>query len=222
MAESNQPIRILVDSRESRSPVLEALKRMPRAAIEMAELDVGDYVIAEGQAIERKSAIDLVQSIMDGRFIGQTALMQSAYVRSYLLVEGDPWGVRSMMEPAAITGALSHAAVNLNMTVVTTPNARQTAEVIYTMARHSSEGLGYEPPLRGGKPKDALLLARYLVEGIPGVGAETAKALLRHFGSAHAIFVAEVDALCKVKGIGKKTAERIVEVLRANVLDLHP
>lgn len=222
MAASDEPIRILVDSRETRSPVLEALRGTPRAAVEVVELEVGDYVIAEGQAIERKTAIDLVQSIQDGRFIGQTELMKSGYIRSYLLIEGNPWGVRTQMNSAAITGAISHAAVNCNMTVITTSGAQQTAEMIYTAARHASEGLGYVPPLRGGKPKDALLLARYLVEGLPGIGAASASTLLRHFGSAHAVFVADVDSLRKVKGIGAKTAERIVEVLRANVLDLHP
>lgn len=127
-------IRILVDSRETRSPVRDFLLKTPRAEVQIVELEVGDYVIAEGAAIERKTAEDLVLSIMDGRFIGQLELMRSAYVKPFLLVEGDPYKVRSKIAPAAITGALSHAAVNCGVTVIPTPSAERTAEMIFTMA----------------------------------------------------------------------------------------
>jgi ERCC4-type nuclease len=58
-------------------------------------------------------------------------------------------------------------------------------------------------------------------EGLPGVGPSSAVALLAKFGSAHAVFAADVPDLCAVKDIGLKTAERIVESLRAPVVDLH-
>lgn len=83
-----------------------------------------------------------------------------------------------------------------------------------------TEGLGYLPALRGSKPKDAALLSLYLLEGLPGVGHATAIALLKNFGSAHAVFTASVVELCATDGIGKKTAERIVEALRAGAVDL--
>jgi ERCC4-type nuclease len=77
--------------------------------------------------------------------------------------------------------------------------------------------LGYEVSLRAAKPKEKASLARYIVEGIPSVGAGTAKTLLAHFNTPHAIFTASVEDLVQVKGIGKKTAETIFNSVREPV-----
>ncbi|MEX3983959.1 helix-hairpin-helix domain-containing protein [Paraburkholderia sp. EG287A] len=55
--------------------------------------------------------------------------------------------------------------------------------------------------------------AQFLLEGLPGCGPKTAKPLVSTFGSALAAFNASVDELCKVPGVGKKTAERIRDAL---------
>ena len=67
--------------------------------------------------------------------------------------------------------------------------------------------------LRGAKPKDFKVLAQYAVEGLPGCGPGTAKKLLGHFGSVERVFAATTDQLCEVKGVGRKTAEQIRELL---------
>ena len=85
------------------------------------------------------------------------------------------------------------------------------------MARHAQEGLGYEVSLRGSKPKDFNVLDAYAVEGLPGCGPGTARKLLAHFGSAEKVFAASAEQLCEVKGIGKKTAEQIRELLSHEV-----
>lgn len=65
------------------------------------------------------------------------------------------------------------------------------------------------------KPDGAM--AQYLVEGLPGVGPETARKLVSHFGSARGVFAANPLQLRDCKGIGPKTAESI-----AAALDLRP
>jgi excinuclease ABC subunit C len=47
------------------------------------------------------------------------------------------------------------------------------------------------------------------IDEIPGVGPETRKRLLRHFGSVEAIRTASEDELQTVEGVGKQTADRI-------------
>jgi excinuclease ABC subunit C len=47
------------------------------------------------------------------------------------------------------------------------------------------------------------------LDDIEGIGPALKKALVRHFGSISAIRNAELDELCKVKGIGRSLAERI-------------
>lgn len=65
------------------------------------------------------------------------------------------------------------------------------------------------------KPDGAAAL--YLVEGLPGVGPETARKLISHFGSARVVFGASSEQLRTCKGIGPGTAEGI-----SSALDLSP
>jgi len=48
-----------------------------------------------------------------------------------------------------------------------------------------------------------------VLDDIEGIGPSLKKALVQHFGSIAAIRSADLDALCRVKGIGRSLAERI-------------
>lgn len=52
------------------------------------------------------------------------------------------------------------------------------------------------------------------LDGIKGVGPNTKKQLIQHFGSVKAIKAASVEELCAVKGVGRKLAEIIHAALR--------
>jgi excinuclease ABC subunit C len=53
-----------------------------------------------------------------------------------------------------------------------------------------------------------------VLDGIKGVGPNTKKALIQHFGSIKAIKAASVEELCAVKGVGRKLGETIHAALR--------
>jgi Fanconi anemia group M protein len=206
-------LNITIDSRESRSPVFAALRANPDVEAVVRELPCGDYLPRSDFAVERKEACDFAQSIMDRRLFSQVLRLKDGFDRVLFVLEGDPYRSQSAIEPAAIRGAISYLMTIEGVSLVTVQNAAQTADLIVTMARHLQEGLGYEVPLRVGKPKNLRDLAQFLIEGLPGVGASGAKALLAHFGSAQALFNADEKALCAAPGVGKKTAARILEVL---------
>lgn len=205
---------IIIDSRESRSPVYAELHRTPGITVEVKELPCGDYLPHPLYGVERKDAADFVASIMDRRLFAQVLRMKDEYERQCLIVEGNPYATRSGITPEAIRGAMSYLMAIEGVSVVTVPNAAETALLLVTLARHLQEGLGYEIALRANKPKDLADVIRYVVEGLPGVGPTGAKALVARFGSAQAVFNASVAELCTTPGIGKKTAERIHLVLR--------
>ena len=73
-------------------------------------------------------------------------------------------------------------------------------------------------PLRGGyRIKRLKSKQLYILQGLPKVGPKLAKRLLRHFKSVSKVMNASVRALTEVDGIGKISAERIREVLDAEV-----
>lgn len=207
--ESHMPVKIVIDSREARSPVWQALHRASGLEVEVRELACGDYLPHPEYGIERKDATDFVLSIMDRRLFAQIKRLKDEYPRCAFLIEGNPYATRSGISPDAVRGAVSYIMAIEGVSLLMVSDASETAALLMTMARHLQEGLGYEPPLRGNKPKDSSDLSIFLVEGLPGIGASTARALLKHFGSAQKVFMASAAELASAPGVGKKTAERI-------------
>jgi Fanconi anemia group M protein len=54
----------------------------------------------------------------------------------------------------------------------------------------------------------------YIISAFPEIGMKNARLLLAHFGSIQGIVNASLEELVAVKGIGEKTAQRIVELSR--------
>lgn len=203
---------IIVDSREGRSGLAKRLEAAG-ARITIKELESGDYVIAEGVGVERKAAGDFVSSILDGRLMPQIELLSVSYERPFFMIEGDIFNTRSEIREEALLGALSYISLLKRIPILYTSNVAQTAQLLLTMHRHATEGLGYLVPMRGGKPKDRSSQAQFLVEGLPGVGPSSAIKLLEHFGTPKSVFLACETDLRKVPGIGPKTVATIREVL---------
>lgn len=92
--------RLIVDSRESTSGLIQLLTERG-AEVVLEELECGDYILADGIAVERKTAEDFAGSIIDRRLFVQIALLKDAYERVYVLVEGDPFDTQSAISPEA-------------------------------------------------------------------------------------------------------------------------
>jgi Fanconi anemia group M protein len=204
---------ITADMRESRSGLVQRLEKSGVVSVSYADLAVGDFLLSPDVVVERKEATDFVLSIMDKRLFGQIAQMKATYTRSIVMIEGSIFGTRSAISHDALRGALSWMTVIEGVSLVQTANVEESAWMIEVMARHAQEGLGYEVSLRGGKPKNLAVMSQFAVEGLPGCGPGTAKKLLAHFGSVSAVMSATADDLCLVKGVGRKTAEQIRELL---------
>ena len=73
------PLMIVIDSRESRSPVWQLLHRDPTLDLEIRELPCADYLPHPEFGIERKDATDFVMSIMDRRLFAQVKRLKDEY-----------------------------------------------------------------------------------------------------------------------------------------------
>ena len=116
---------------------------------------------------------------------------------------------------ASLQGALSDLVVLEGVSVIPSKDVKDSAGLIATMARHAQEGLGYEIPLRVAKPKDIRVLQQYIIEGLPGIGPKRAQDILAHFGSVLATITASKEDWMRVPGLGKATAEKVTEIIRA-------
>lgn len=216
---NDELIQILVDRGETRCGVTDVLDEFDDLQIEVVTLPKGDYWIGGNIAVERKTVSDLISSIVEDkkRLFNQVRGIKDLGMRPVVVVEGGSlYDVFSDINEMAIIGALSYLAVIEGVTVLRSEGAEDTGRLLYVMARHAQRGLGYDVPLRGRPALDDLSTAQqYMVEGLPGVGPKLAVALLEHFGSVRALFLADEETLCDVSGMGKKRAARLAEVFDA-------
>ncbi|WP_297508722.1 DEAD/DEAH box helicase [Thermococcus sp.] len=205
---------VYVDSRELRSGVPKLLRELG-AEIEVKTLDVADYVVSEEVGIERKSANDFIQSIIDGRLFDQVERLKKAYEKPVIIIEGELYGIRNV-HPNAIRGAITAVTLDWGVPILFSSGKEETAQFIYLMAKREQEERKKEVRLRS--EKKALTLAerqRLIVEGLPNVSATLAKRLLKHFGNVERVFTATEEELKEVEGIGEKKAREIRKVITA-------
>jgi ERCC4-type nuclease len=178
--------------------------------------DPADYAILVERKDCTRSPTDFEASILeDGkRYFHQSENMKLAEAMGVILLEGDVYGNSTRMDLIQqVDGALTFAAAIQRMSVLPTLSVRHSAYVVLKLAQHQRYGLGYELGLRAEKPKAALDRAAFVLEGIPGVNAALARALLAHFGSVRAVTAANPAELKNVAGIGPKRAQEIYDVL---------
>ena len=206
-------IRMIVDSRELPTAVARELTRLD-VKISAESLDIGDYIASEEVAVERKESGDFIQSLIDGRLFTQLSALRSAYRRPVLIIEGEQLiGLRAV-NPQSIYGALASIAIRIQVPIIWTRNAEETANVLYRIAHLEQIGAGR--PLRtrtgdmGGSDADVL---EYILSGFPGVDTVISRAILTEFGTLEKVFTTDQKDLRKVKGVGPKIAGRIKRLL---------
>jgi len=209
--------RVVVDEREKASRVPILLRELG-LQIEYRMLDVGDYWVFPRCAVERKEEQDFVKSLYSGRLFEQAHRLCEAYDYPLLIVEGDfPVFIKKMQRPRAFWGALTTLTLQYGLGVFFTADAQQTADFIYTLAKHKSFTRPKGPLIekrRKVKASDKMQLL--LVSSLPGIGPKLADRALRRFGTARRVFSASVAELSSMDGIGRVKAEKIAEILDAH------
>lgn len=203
--------KIFVDPRERE---MGKLLETQGLEITLKNLEVGDYIISDRIAIERKTADDFVASIIDPErnIFRQISDLSRTYEKPVLILEGRDLYTRQI-NPNSIRGALAAIAVDYGIPIIPTESREETASVIAMLAAREHKE-GREPKLHGHKTARTLKEQQeYLVSAIPNVGPAVARNLLRHFGTIEKIMTASEDELQKVELVGPKIAERIRELI---------
>ncbi len=209
--DSPKPI-IYVDTREFRSDVVKYLSE--NYSIVAKQFEVGDYIISDRIAIERKKVEDFLESLKDGRLFSQMVEMRRNYEVPILIIEGESLFIRGFHENS-IYGALASIISDYKIPIIFTKDARETAKFIEALMRRE---LGERGEVSLRKEKRAMSTEerqRYIIESLPNVSAKLSQRLLEYFGSVKDVINAEVGELIQVKGIGRKTAEEIYDIVNA-------
>ena len=211
-----EPTTIVVDHREP-GIIADLLRTVANLQVEVGELDTGDYQVRGHLVIERKTAEDFVQSVVEDekRLFHQTHAMGISGMQPIVILEGDPYA-QGRMGIKNVDGTLSYLMAIHRIPVFQTRTPAHTAEVIAKLVRHTVHGLGYPDPATkaSGAPQDPRAAAAYMLTCIPGVSSTLAARLLAAFGSIQGVALAEPAALRGIEGVGPAVAAKIMATMR--------
>jgi len=208
------PGRVVADEREKASGVPEELSKL-NVRVYYSRLPVADYVLSPEVAVERKTVRDLVASVYDSRLFYQAARLSAAYVRPFLLVEGDSTEVvKAAKNMKSFYGAIANVSMAYGLRLLYTANPKETAMAIAELLNHvRAKPLARMPSESPPKAKKTPQQQLYLVSSIPGVGRKLAERLLLKYGTPRRIMSLTAGELAMTKGIGWRRAEKIKELL---------
>lgn len=213
--------RIILDSRELRSPVAKELERIGCDIHIEGNLEVADYVVSDRVAFERKTAEDWGHDFIENKeFFPKLHDLKKAYEIPILIFECDPIEIFTIRNiPNDTVEAILNTICMMGVSVRYTYNAQGTAKLLKWFAlKEQTGGQTRLLQLHGKRshlsPSEQL---EYTVSSISGtadstgIGRVTARNLLQHLKSIKAIVNAEVEQLMEVDNVGKPTAIKLKE-----------
>lgn len=208
---------VFADTREGNSKVIRYLSEM-EIDVKVQAMAVGDYQVSDEVVIERKTAKDFVDSIVDKRLFKQARSLMEEFKRPLIILEGDDL-YNGMINPNAIRGSIASIALDFGISIIPTRNAQDTAAMIKRIAIREQSGEKTPIQIRTDKkPVNLWEQQLFIIESLPNIGPVNAKNLLEHFGTVANIINASESQLQEVEGIGKKTAANIRKVVDSKYL----
>ncbi|TVP98910.1 MAG: hypothetical protein EA359_17695 [Balneolaceae bacterium] len=212
---------IQMDHREGKNrKLVAALHSHPGIQLEMVTLKTGDFLVDNLLLIERKTFRDFALSIKDGRLFRQAAQLSAAKKYAALILEGTSHDIKTIgIKRTALQGALICLSLKFNLPVLRSMSPEETAWLIKAVSNQCTNTKRFEKhPFPRPAPTKRLNTCKhqlFILQGLPGIGPNKAKLLLKTFGSLTAIFSASASEFKKVYGIGNVTAEKIWNVINA-------
>jgi ERCC4-type nuclease len=185
------------------------------ATVEVRSLSAGDYRLAGGAVVERKTVRGMHMGIVAGTFWPQIGRLRRGARFAYLLIEGCDLD-DGPLAPAAVRGACL-AVADLGVTVLQSVDPCDSALWLHRLAARRQHAPPRHRPAYAQRPKAeaAPQAAEAMLASVPGISTVSARALLTRFGSVAAVVAAEPTDWEAVAGIGPQRALSLAETLRS-------
>ena len=208
--------KIIVDSREIRvaPKIFKTLKKLG-GIVEVKPLTVGDYILSEEVAVERKTVNDFISTLTRRDLFEQIYSLKTVYPRSFIVLEGNLEYTKKFrkIHVNSILGAFALLARS-GIPVIPTANQEETAKLLFFTARQEQEKREKIPQVKPIKKVRSISEYQLLLIGsLPSIGRERAINILK-------IYKTPLQALNnfrswskKVRGIGEETIRKVEKVL---------
>lgn len=198
------------------------------ADVNVTRLDISDEVFGSEVAFERKTLVDLLESVNDGRLWNQLKGMKETYPKYFLIVEGDPFNTTitkrigkklesrllNNAERMLIRGIENAILLGWGIPIIKTNDIEDTAKRIKELYERYVSVKKNDPPRvyvkKSLKPEEIRL---NMLCCCTGIGVRTAQNILEKFSFYDLTTLEDAETLRKeVKGLGKPESELVVEV----------
>ena len=181
------------------------------AEVGFSNLIAGDYIINNQIIVERKSAEDFIQSIINNRLFEQCSKLKTKSERTLIVVEGDPYKTKHKINEHAIRGALLSVMTSWQIPLINSKHIEDSVEILCVLGMQSLKNSKYVRIQNGFRPKRIKNQTLRFLQGLPGTGPTLAGRLLEHFGNIRSIVNATDEELTIIEGLGKKKANKIID-----------
>lgn len=224
-------VKLNIDNRESNTRIHSAIQFFDDSYdIEVGSYPVGDFIFDNKVVFEYKTAPDIVSSIIDGRVFRQVERMKQ-YPFSYVIVVGNVaehinernanyWNRRNQVKQFTVRNYLGALArLQIEGKVIHVDNNQQAWTIMDFLVKKL---LDKNPNVQGvDRPKATLsdpiatFLSCIYINDSQRLGIKTAVMIREylHLESLKDLLDISYDDLVGVKGVGVKTAKKIMEVL---------
>ncbi|HUG10523.1 MAG TPA: ERCC4 domain-containing protein [Opitutaceae bacterium] len=224
MSDVRVPVRIVADDRERAGGVIDELqRRVDDVALEMRRLPVGDFLVEQDFAVERKTLRDFAASVIDTRLFKQATRLAQDGRRGILILEGTGSDAGDIgVSREALQGALITVSVFYGLSVLRSRDVSETARLLVYLGRQAQRFAHGGLPRPGYRPKGKRARQLFVLQGLPGIGPGRAEKLLERFGSVEKLAQASLSELAEVKGVGENTATKIRWALEESATCFEP
>ena len=166
------------------------------------QLKTGDYIINNEIVVERKTFLDFVRSVIDGRIFRQAANIKRFFDSAFFIVEGkNLYNTGIDIHPHAVKGALVSNVLRWQISVFFSENIGETVFLLWLVANQKVTAYNELSVRPGRSPKRLYKQQLYILQGLPQVDPKLAGELLNHFGSVEAVITASEKDLTGVRGL---------------------
>lgn len=205
---------IYVDEREKNSNVPRILLSKGMSIV-FKMLIAGDYVIDNVIGIERKTANDFINSLIDGRLFDQLNRLRENYEKAILIIEGNIHKtIRSRnIHRNAILGSYASIILDLDVYTLNTKDEEETAEIIKRMTLRNTKTKYTSSSLHKPKLRTLSEWQKFVLQCFPHIGPKIAQRILEYFGSIHTFCNATIHELSRLEGLNEKKAGEIYQLI---------
>lgn len=196
---------IIADYKEKDSGVLQILSERD-VLIKLENLDIGDYIIGD-YIIERKTILDFISSIADGRLNDQLSKLKDK--NAILILEGDEedFYIAPELSPNYIKSLILKIILEYKIPIIRTKNFIETSNYLYILAKNINR---FPTIPEFSKEYDEDKIRENILKQVPGIGDQLAKRLLERFKSIKNIILAKKVEIENI--IGESRAEKLKKI----------